>query len=130
MSANEATQEKTILIKGGTVVNAEGFIRTDVLIKGGSIIGMGIEQDWEADVEIDATGKYVMPGGIDVHTHLEYPIDGFTTRTSDDFETGSIAGAFGGTTMFIDFVKKHPDMTLHDTFADRRRVAEEKADRF
>ena len=127
MSANEATQEKTILIKGGTVVNAEGFIRTDVLIKGGSIIGMGIEQDWEADVEIDATGKYVMPGGIDVHTHLEYPIDGFTTRTSDDFETGSIAGAFGGTTMFIDFVKKHPDMTLHDTFADRRRVAEEKS---
>lgn len=119
--------EQTILITGGTVVNAEGFITADVLIKGERIIAVGIDQGWDADTVIDATGKYVMPGGIDAHTHLEYPIDGFTTQTADDFATGSVAAAFGGTTMFIDFVKKHPEHSLYDTFIDRRRTAEAKS---
>lgn len=122
-----AGQQRTILLSGGTVVNAEGFVRADVLIRGEEIVGIGVDQGWEADVEIDATGKYVMPGGIDAHTHLEYPIDGFTTRTSDDFATGSVAAAFGGTTSFIDFVKKHPERSLHDTFVERRRDAERKS---
>ncbi|MBL3699488.1 dihydropyrimidinase [Leucobacter luti] len=122
-----APDRRTILISGGTVVNAEGFVRADVLIAGERIVGIGVDQGWQADEVIDATGKYIMPGGIDAHTHLEYPIDGFTTRTSDDFATGSVAAAFGGTTMFIDFVKKHPEQSLFETFADRRATAEQKS---
>lgn len=125
--AAQSSSEPTTLIRGGTVVNAEGFIRADVLVRGERIVGIGVDHDWDADTVIDASGKYVMPGGIDVHTHLEYPIDGFTTRTSDDFATGSVAAAFGGTTMFIDFVKKRPDASLYETFVDRRKVAEEKS---
>ena len=117
----------TILIAGGTVVNAEGFVRADVLVRGERIVGIGVDQDWDTDETIDATGKYILPGGIDVHTHLEYPIDGFTTRTADDFATGSVAAAFGGTTTFIDFVKKRPDASLFDTFVERRSIAESKS---
>ncbi|UOR02187.1 dihydropyrimidinase [Leucobacter allii] len=124
---NGDAEGRRIAIRGGTVVNAEGRVRADVLIHGETIVGIGIDQDWEVDEVIDATGTYVLPGGIDVHTHLEYPIDGFTTRTADDFATGSIAAVFGGTTSFIDFVKKHPERTLHETFVERRGVAEEKS---
>lgn len=119
--------ERTTLIAGGTVVNAEGFVRADVLVRGETIVGIGLGESWDADETIDATGRYVIPGGIDVHTHLEYPIDGFTTRTADDFATGSVAAAFGGTTMFIDFVKKRPDASLYDTFVERRAIAESKS---
>lgn len=128
MTATSAPgSDRATLIFGGTVVNAEGFVRADVLVRGERIVGVGIDQEWEADEQIDATGKYVLPGGIDVHTHLEYPIDGFTTRTSDDFASGSVAAAFGGTTTFIDFVKKRPDATLYDTFVERRTIAESKS---
>src|SRR5699024_132201 len=89
--ANSLEAQETVLITGGTVVNAEGYLRADVLIRGERIVAIGAGEEWDADVVIDATGKYVMPGGIDVHTHLEYPIDGFTTQTSDDFATGSLA---------------------------------------
>lgn len=118
---------RTILIRGGSVVNAEGVFEADVLIQGETIVGVAKQHGWIADQEIDATGQLVLPGGIDVHTHLEYPIDGHTTQTSDDFETGSLAAAFGGTTSFIDFVKKHPDQTLLETFLDRRASAEKKS---
>ena len=60
---------------------------------------------------IDATGKYVMPGGIDVHTHLDMPFGG--TTSSDDFETGTIAAAFGGTTSIVDFAIQYRGQTLH-----------------
>lgn len=119
--------ERTTLITGGIVVNAEGFFPADVLVRGERIVGVGVDQGWQADEILDATGKYLLPGGIDVHTHLEYPIDGFTTRTADDFATGSVAAAFGGTTTFIDFVKKRPDATLYETFVERRGVAESKS---
>ncbi|MGK0742120.1 dihydropyrimidinase [Leucobacter sp. Z1108] len=125
--AGAKTPQRTTLITGGTVVNAEGFVRADVLVRGERIVGIGLDQGWSADRVVDATGKYVIPGGIDVHTHLEYPIDGFTTRTADDFATGSVAAAFGGTTTFIDFVKKRPDATLYDTFVERRQIAESKS---
>lgn len=118
---------RTILIRGGSVVNAEGTFEADVLIQGETIVGVANMHDWTADIEIDATSQLVLPGGIDVHTHLEYPIDGHTTQTSDDFATGSVAAAFGGTTSFIDFVKKHPDQTLFETFMDRRASAEMKS---
>src|SRR6476661_6779027 len=93
------------LIANGTVVTAEGSQAADVLIDGETIVGIGagLAQmgNVAADESIDATGKYVIPGAIDVHTHMELPFGG--TFAKDTFETGSRAAAFGGTTTIIDF---------------------------
>jgi len=90
----------TTLISNGTVVTATDMSRADVLIDGEKIqaIGTGFGA---ADTVIDAAGRYVMPGGIDVHTHMELPFGG--TFASDDFATGTAAAAWGGTTTIIDF---------------------------
>jgi len=95
-----------ILITNGTVVNADGSVEADVLVDGETIaaVGQGLAGSDAADgVErtIDAAGRYVMPGAIDVHTHMELPFGG--TFAKDTFETGTRAAAFGGTTTIIDF---------------------------
>ncbi|WP_169085407.1 dihydropyrimidinase [Paenibacillus sp. PL91] len=89
------------LIKNGTVVTAADTYAADVLIKEGIIAKIGLDLTDEADEIIDASGKYVFPGGIDPHTHLEMPFGG--TVTADDFATGTRAAAFGGTTTIVDF---------------------------
>jgi dihydropyrimidinase len=89
------------LIKGGTIVNADAITRADVLIDGEEIALIGLDLDVQADQVIDATGKWVIPGGIDGHTHMELPFGG--TFAKDTFETGTRAAAFGGTTTIIDF---------------------------
>ena len=93
------------LIKGGTVVTATETMASDVLIEGEKVVALAAPgaHDWEAgaDEVIDATGKYVFPGGVDVHTHMELPFGG--TYASDDFETGTRAAAWGGTTTIVDF---------------------------
>ena len=92
----------TTLIKGGTVVTAIEKMDADVLIDGGKVVALlGREHTVEADELIDATGKLVIPGGIDVHTHMELPFGG--TNASDTFETGTRAAAWGGTTTIVDF---------------------------
>ena len=93
----------TTLIKNGTVITATEVMGADVLIDGEKIVGIAAagSHGWKADSEIDAKGKYVMPGGIDVHTHMELPFGG--TLASDDFESGTRAAAWGGTTTIIDF---------------------------
>lgn len=92
----------TTLIKNGTVVTAGDTFQADVLIDGGKISLLGQNLPAAGHEVIDAAGLLVMPGGIDVHTHLELPFGG--TVSSDDFFTGQRAAAFGGTTTHIDFV--------------------------
>jgi len=89
------------LIKNGTIINADATTRADVLIDGERIALIGEELSVEADRTIDASGRWLVPGGIDVHTHMELPFGG--TFAKDTFETGTRAAAFGGTTTIIDF---------------------------
>lgn len=89
------------IIRNGTIVTASDTYQADVLIENEKIAAIGHNLDAEGAEVIDARGLYVIPGGIDPHTHLEMPFGG--TVTSDDFETGTIAAAHGGTTTLIDF---------------------------
>src|SRR5688500_7326528 len=92
------------LISNGTIVTAEGSQAADVLIDGETIVAIGARlagSGMTADETIDAAGKYVIPGAIDVHTHMELPFGG--TFAKDTFETGTRAAAFGGTTTVVDF---------------------------
>ncbi|EEW23872.1 dihydropyrimidinase [Rhodobacter ferrooxidans] len=100
----------TTVIKNGTIVTADLTYKADVLILGGVItaIGAGLS----GDKVLDASGCYVMPGGIDPHTHLEMPFMG--TYSSDDFESGTRAALAGGTTMVVDFALPAPGQGLLD----------------
>ena len=89
------------LIKNGRVVTAVDDYRADIFIDGETVTTIGKRLDMEADVVLDASGRLVIPGGIDPHTHMELPFGG--TSSSDDFFTGTRAAAFGGTTTIIDF---------------------------
>jgi dihydropyrimidinase len=91
----------SLLIKGGRVVTAAGDTIADILVEGERIALIGVDLDASADRTIDARGKYVLPGCIDPHTHLDMPFGG--TVTIDDFESGQASAAFGGTTCHVDF---------------------------
>jgi dihydropyrimidinase len=98
------------LIKNGTVVNADGQSKADVLFAGETIQKVGPNLPAEGHTVIDATGLLVMPGGVDVHTHLDMPFGG--TVSADDYRTGTIAAAVGGTTTVIDFVLQSRGHTM------------------
>ena len=100
----------TTVIRNGTIVTADLTYRADVAIEGGQIIAIG--QGLTGETVLDATGCYVMPGGIDPHTHLEMPFMG--TYSSDDFDSGTRAALAGGTTMVIDFALPNPGQGLMD----------------
>ena len=91
----------SVLIKGGLVVTAADTTLADVYIEDERISVIGESLDVPADRVIDATGKYVLPGCIDPHTHLDMPFGG--TVTIDDFTSGQTSAAFGGTTCHVDF---------------------------
>jgi dihydropyrimidinase len=111
------------LITGGTVVTATGSSLADVLVDGETIAAvlapgsalLGFDVAANVDTVIDATGKYVIPGGIDAHTHMELPFGG--TNASDTFETGTRAAAWGGTTTIVDFAVQKTGERVQDGLA-------------
>ena len=111
------------VVKGGTIVSASDSVAADVAIRDGKIAAIGI--DLEGDEIIDAKGHYVIPGGIDVHTHLDMPFGG--TTTADDFETGTRAAACGGTTTIIDFAIQQKGEALRHGLDTWHGKAEGKA---
>jgi len=116
---------KTV-IRGGTVVTATDQYRGDVLIEDEKIAAIGTSFDGvAADRTIEAPGKYVIPGGIDVHTHLDMPFGG--TTSADDFESGTIAAAHGGTTSVVDFAIQYRGQTLRHALDTWMKKAEGRA---
>ena len=115
-----------LFIRGGTVVNADRAFRADVLCRSGQIVAVGENLSVPADaMVVDAGGQYVMPGGIDPHTHMQLPFMGATTM--DDFFTGTAAGLAGGTTTIIDFVIPSPQQSLMEAYQTWRGWAEKSA---
>jgi dihydropyrimidinase len=112
------------LIRNGRVVTAVDDYKADILIEGEKVSTIGAKLDVEADVVIDASGKLVIPGGIDPHTHMELPFGG--TEASDDFQTGTIAAAHGGTTTIIDFAVQYKGQSLIEGLDNWHRKAEGK----
>ncbi len=114
------------IITGGTVVTASDTFTSDVGISDGRITAIAQQLPRESARQVlTAEGAYVIPGGIDVHTHLDMPFGG--TKSSDDFETGTIAAAFGGTTTLIDFAIQYKGQTLRTAFETWMKKAEGKA---
>ena len=113
----------TTLIRNGTVVNATGTARADVLVDGETIAAvlapgsslLGVDLAGNVDSVVEAGGKYVIPGGIDAHTHMEMPFGG--TEASDTFETGTRAAAWGGTTTAIDFAVQPIGTRIEESLA-------------
>src|SRR5215216_4017719 len=110
-----------ILFKNGTVITAGEQSKADVLVEGEIVTLIGLDIDPSGHDVVDCTGKYLLPGGIDVHTHLDLSFGG--TYSNDDFDTGHKAAAFGGTTMHIDFAMQQRGGMLHDAI----KVWNEKA---
>ena len=115
----------SILIKNGRVITAEQDYYADVYISKDKITTIGNELKIDADKVIDAKNKYVIPGGVDVHTHLDMPFGG--TTSSDDFESGTRAAAFGGTTCLIDFAIQAKGTRMRDALDIWWKKAQGKA---
>lgn len=114
------------VIKNGTVVTAIDTYAADIAIENGKIAAIGKSLPTEnTTAVIDAAGKLLMPGGIDVHTHLDMPFGG--TTSADDFETGTRAAAFGGTTTLIDFAIQYKGQALRQAFDTWMKKAANKA---
>jgi dihydropyrimidinase len=114
MTLREEGQMRT-LITNGTIVTADASYGADVLVDGETIAAIGADlaaNGTTADETIDASGRYVIPGGIDVHTHMELPFGG--TFAKDTFETGTRAAAFGGTTSIVDFAVQSKGRSLRE----------------
>jgi dihydropyrimidinase len=113
------------IIKNGRIITAEQDYFADVYIEKDKITTIGSELKMEADKIIDAKDKFVIPGGVDVHTHLDMPFGG--TTSSDDFESGTRAAAFGGTTCLIDFAIQPKGEKMRDALDTWWKKAEGKA---
>src|ERR671931_2810156 len=105
----------SILLKGGRIVTAADDYVGDVFVDNGTVSLIGESLDVQADKTIDASGKYVIPGAIDPHTHMEMPFGG--TVSCDDFTSGTTSAAFGGVTTLIDFCLQAPGQSIPDALA-------------
>ncbi len=115
----------SVLIKNGHIFTAVDNYLADILVDDGKIRTIGIDLTADAETTIDASGKYVIPGGIDPHTHLDFPFGG--TVSSDDFSTGTIAAAVGGTTSIVDFVVQQRGQSLAEALDIWHQKAEGQA---
>src|SRR5262249_23870408 len=114
------------IIRSGSVVTATDTYVADIAISSGKIAAIGKDlPSQNASQLLDAVGKLVLPGGIDVHTHLDMPFGG--TNSADDFETGTRAAAFGGTTTLIDFAIQYKNQPLRQAFDTWMSKASNKA---
>lgn len=111
-----------LVIKNGTIITAEStLIQADIAVSGEKIAHIG--SNLSGKQEIDATGKYVIPGAVDIHVHMQMPLPNGVT-SADTFFTGTRAAAFGGTTAIVDFVAPEPDESMMDALAKRRAEAD------
>ena len=115
----------SLLIKNGTVVTATEMARADVFIKSDKVQAIGVNLNVTAERTVDAHGCYLLPGGIDAHTHMELPFMG--TYSSDTFESGTLAGLHGGTTTIIDFAIQTQGDTLNNAINQWNEKANGKA---
>src|SRR6187549_481340 len=118
----------SLLIANGRVITASDDYVADVFCDNGVITAIGRDlpaHRYQADRTIDASGQYVIPGGIDVHTHLDMPFGG--SKSTDDFETGTIAAAFGGTTCLVDFAIQYRGQTMRHALDEWMKKASGKA---
>jgi dihydropyrimidinase len=115
----------TTLIKNGTIITSTDMYKADLLVKNGIISEIGREISKIASEIIDAADKWVLPGAVDVHTHMDTHYDGMTTV--DDFETGTAAAAAGGTTTVIDYAEQTPGTSLTQTLEDWKTKASSRA---
>ncbi|MDR7418568.1 MAG: dihydropyrimidinase [Armatimonadota bacterium] len=117
--------DRRALIRGATVVTASETYRADVLIAGERIAAIGADLARDGARVVDAGGLHLLPGGIDVHTHLDMPLGDIAA--SDDFESGQVAAAFGGTTSHLDFVIQPRGASLHEALDQWHARARDKA---
>jgi dihydropyrimidinase len=115
----------TTLIKNGTIITATETYKADILVKNGIISEIGREISKIASEIVDAAEKWVLPGAVDIHTHIDTQVDGMTTV--DDFETGTAAAAAGGTTTVVDYAQQMPGATLAQTLEAWKAKAEPRA---
>lgn len=113
------------IIQNGTIVTVDNIFEADIGIQGEKIAAIGTKLETQNAKLIDAAGKLVFPGGIDVHTHLDLPVG--NTKTKDDFATGTIAAAMGGTTTIIDFCTQEKGETLNQALQNWHAKAKDKA---
>jgi dihydropyrimidinase len=118
--------DESIAITGGLVVTAAGSSHCDLLISGERIVALGENLQRKASRSLDARGCYVIPGGIDPHTHLQYRV-GANAETADDFRSGTRAAAFGGTTTVFDFAKRASGSSLADSCLARENEIADSA---
>src|SRR6266581_4390163 len=114
----------SVLIKGGRIITAADDYVGDIYVEGERISLIGESLDVQAERVIDAAGKYVLPGCVDPHTHLDMPFGG--TTTIDDVESGQTAAAFGGTTCHVDFIIQPPGSTFAEAIDEWRSKANGK----
>jgi len=114
-----------LVIQNGSVVTADGVVKADVAISGETIAAIGPHLSGEQ--MLDASGLLVIPGGVDPHVHLQYPQGAHRVVSSDDWTTGTIAAAHGGTTTVVDFVEARPEETWMEALDKRLAQAAAQA---